>query len=59
MLHLLCAVVPDAGVTGGAIRDDGSGRLDFDLPESTLDKEQITQALNQLIAENHQWVTAG
>lgn len=61
MLHLLCAVVPDAGVTGGAIRDDGSGRLDFDLPESTLDKEQITQALNQLIAENHpvghRWIT--
>ena len=31
LLHLLCAVVP-AGVTGGSIRDDGTGRLDFDLP---------------------------
>ena len=35
-LHLLSAVIP-VGVTGGSIRD-GSGRLDFDLPESTLDK---------------------
>ena len=51
MLHLLCKVIP-AGVTGGSIRD-GSGRLDFDLPESTLDKEQITADLNRLISENH------
>jgi len=51
LMHLLCAVVP-AGVTGGSIRD-GSGRLDFDLPESTLDKEQITVELNRLVEENH------
>ena len=36
-LHVLCAVVP-GGVTGGSIRD-GSGRLDFDLPDQLLDKE--------------------
>jgi misacylated tRNA(Ala) deacylase len=36
-LHLLCTVVA-GGVTGGSVRD-GSGRLDFDLPEPTLDKE--------------------
>ncbi|MCP5152343.1 MAG: alanyl-tRNA editing protein [Ectothiorhodospiraceae bacterium] len=52
LLHLLCAVVP-AGVTGGAIRDDGTGRLDFDLPESTLDKTEITDALNRLVREDH------
>ncbi len=51
LLHLLCVVVP-AGVTGGSIRD-GSGRLDFDLPESTLDKEHITAELNRLVEENH------
>ena len=45
-LHLLGAVIP-AGVTGGSIRE-GSGRLDFDLPESTLDKEHITSELNRL-----------
>ena len=52
LLHLLCAVIP-AGVTGGSIRDDGTGRLDFDLPESTLDKEQVSRELNRLIEENH------
>ena len=51
LMHLLCAVIP-AGVTGGSIRD-GSGRLDFDLPESTLDKEHITAELNRLVEENH------
>ena len=50
-MHLLCAVIP-AGVTGGSIRD-GSARLDFDLPESTLDKEHISAELNRLIREAH------
>ena len=50
-LHLLCSLVP-APVTGGSIRD-GSGRLDFDLPESTLDKQDLTTRLNRLVAENH------
>jgi misacylated tRNA(Ala) deacylase len=51
LMHLLCAVIP-AGVTGGSVRD-GSGRLDFDLPESTLDKEHISAELNRLVEENH------
>ncbi len=51
LLHLLCALIP-AGVTGGSVRE-GTGRLDFDLPESTLDKEQLTAALNRLVEENH------
>ncbi len=58
-MHLLCAIIP-AGVTGGSIRD-GSGRLDFDLPESTLDKAQITEQLNRLISADHavkpRWIT--
>ncbi len=58
-LHVLCAVVP-GGVTGGSIRD-GSGRLDFDLPDQLLDKEQITEQLNRVIAEDHpvrfRWIT--
>jgi misacylated tRNA(Ala) deacylase len=50
-LHLLCAVVPGA-VTGGSV-GDGRGRLDFDVPGSSLDKEAIVAALNRLIAEGH------
>ena len=58
-LHLLCAVV-DGPVTGGQI-SDGKGRLDFDIPDATLDKAAITAALNRLIEENHavrsRWIT--
>ncbi len=58
-LHLLCAVV-DGPVTGGQI-SDGKGRLDFDIPEATLDKDTITAALNRLVEENHavrpRWIT--
>jgi misacylated tRNA(Ala) deacylase len=58
-LHVLCAVVP-GGVTGGSIRD-GSGRLDFDLPDQLLDKEQITEQLNRVITEDYpvrfRWIT--
>ena len=50
-LHLLCSLI-SAPVTGGSIRD-GSGRLDFDLPESTLDKEDLTTRLNRLVADDH------
>ncbi|BBP84411.1 MULTISPECIES: alanyl-tRNA editing protein [unclassified Pseudomonas] len=46
-LHLLCSII-DAPVTGCSIAAD-KGRLDFDLPESTLDKERLTHALNELI----------
>ena len=50
-LHLLCALV-DGGVTGGSI-GEAKSRLDFDLPDTALDKEQITADLNRLIEENH------
>jgi misacylated tRNA(Ala) deacylase len=47
-LHLLSAVIP-AGVTGGSVRYD-SGRLDFDLPEVMLDRLEVEEKLNRLIA---------
>jgi len=46
-LHLLCSIV-DAPVTGCSIATD-KGRLDFDLPESSFDKEHITHRLNELV----------
>src|SRR5207237_2893173 len=58
-LHLLCAVIPGE-VTGGQVAD-GKGRLDFNLPEARLEKEQIEAELNRLIAEDHpvrpRWIT--
>jgi misacylated tRNA(Ala) deacylase len=58
-LHLLCSVVPGA-VTGGQVAD-GRGRLDFDVPGSSLDKEAIASRLNALIAAAHpvgpRWIT--
>lgn len=50
-LHLLCAAV-DGGVTGGAI-GEAKSRLDFDLPDTSLDKVAITAELNRLIEEDH------
>jgi misacylated tRNA(Ala) deacylase len=58
-LHLLCSIVPGA-VTGGQV-SDGRGRLDFDVPGSSLDKEMLAGRLNELIAEAHpvgpRWIT--
>ena len=58
-LHLLCAVVT-GDVTGGAV-GDGKGRLDFNLPDTSLDKDHIAAELNRLIAEDHEvrprWIT--
>ncbi len=50
-MHMLCAVVP-APVTGGSIRDDGTARLDFDLPEPP-DKQAIEDQLNALTGADH------
>ncbi|MEL7542223.1 MAG: alanyl-tRNA editing protein [Pseudomonadota bacterium] len=58
-LHLLCAVV-DYPVTGGQVGAD-KGRLDFDAPGATLDKDELTERLNALIAQDHpvttEWIT--
>jgi misacylated tRNA(Ala) deacylase len=57
-LHLLCAVLPGAAVTGGQIGAEKS-RLDFDLSEPPT-REAIEQQLNALASENHpvttEWV---
>jgi misacylated tRNA(Ala) deacylase len=59
-MHLLCAVV-DEPVTGGSIGADRA-RLDFDIPDPILDKQQLTDELNRLITENHKidtrWISA-
>lgn len=58
-LHLLCAAVP-CGVTGGQIGAIKS-RLDFDIGDMTLDKEEITEKLNTFQQGNHDiassWIT--
>ena len=50
-LHLLCSLIPGAGVTGGQIGADRS-RLDFDLPEPPT-KEALTEGLRALVAADH------
>jgi misacylated tRNA(Ala) deacylase len=58
-LHLLSAALPYA-VTGGSVGERES-RLDFDIPESGLDKDAITTAVNEMIARNaavsSRWIT--
>jgi len=58
-MHLLSAILPYP-VTGGSV-GDAKGRLDFDIPEATLDKEEINTKLAALIAEDHPvtdtWIT--
>lgn len=58
-LHLLSVVLPYP-VTGGAI-GDGEGRLDFDIEDSGLDKDEITTKLNELVARDapitESWIT--
>ena len=58
-LHLLSAVL-SYPVTGGQV-GDGKGRLDFDIPEAGLDKDEITAELNRLIGEDHpvaaEWIS--
>jgi misacylated tRNA(Ala) deacylase len=49
-LHLLTAVLPYP-VTGGAV-GDAEGRLDFDSGEVALDKAEIVEKLNALIAKD-------
>jgi misacylated tRNA(Ala) deacylase len=49
-LHLLSAALPYP-VTGGAV-GDCDGRLDFDIPEAGLDKDEITARLGEMIAAN-------
>lgn len=50
-MHLLCSLIPGAGVTGGQVGLEKS-RLDFDLPEPPT-KEALTEGLRALVAANH------
>jgi misacylated tRNA(Ala) deacylase len=58
-LHLLSAVLPYP-VTGGSVGDT-DGRLDFDIPEAGLDKDEITKKLAEMIAAGaavrSRWIT--
>jgi misacylated tRNA(Ala) deacylase len=58
-LHLLSAVLPYP-VTGGAV-GDADGRLDFDIPEAGLDKDDINRKLADMIAAGAEvrsrWIT--
>lgn len=59
-LHLVCSLVKFP-VTGGQIGAD-EGRLDFDIEDaSAVDKDQLTTALQALVAANHpvteRWIT--
>jgi len=58
-LHLLSAVLPYP-VTGGSV-GEAESRLDFDIPEAGLDKDEITAKLNQMIAADAEvvsrWIT--
>ena len=58
-MHVLCALI-EGDVTGGQV-GDGKGRLDFNLPDTQLDKEALTAALNRIIEEDHpvrpRWIT--
>lgn len=58
-LHLLSSIIK-GDVTGGQV-SDGKGRLDFNLPDTALDKAHITAELNRLVLEDHpvqpRWIT--
>jgi misacylated tRNA(Ala) deacylase len=58
-LHLLSVALPYP-VTGGSI-GDGEGRLDFDIPDAGLDKDEITQRLMAMVRQDaavtERWIT--
>lgn len=58
-MHLLSAII-DGEITGGQV-GDGKGRVDFNLPDTSLDKAALGTALNALIEADHpveaSWIT--
>ncbi|MDJ0945922.1 MAG: alanyl-tRNA editing protein [Kiloniellales bacterium] len=58
-MHILCSLI-EGDVTGGQV-GEAKSRLDFNLPDTQLDKEALTAALNRIIAEDHpvqpRWIT--
>lgn len=59
-MHLLCSLI-EGEVTGGNLNDQ-KGRLDFNLPDTSLDKDRLTDDLNRLVQADHpvkaRWVSA-
>ena len=59
LLHLVCAVV-DGEISGAAV-GAAKSRVDFNLPDTTLDKQELTDELNRRIAEGAsvaaRWIT--
>lgn len=57
--HLLTVVCPFP-ITGASVAEDDS-RVDFDIPDAGFTKEDVTKALNELVAANHpvftRWIT--
>jgi misacylated tRNA(Ala) deacylase len=57
--HLLTVACPFP-ITGAAVAEDDS-RVDFDIPDAGFTKEDVTRALNALVAANHpvftRWIT--
>jgi misacylated tRNA(Ala) deacylase len=57
--HLLTVVCPFP-ITGAAVAEDDS-RVDFDIPDASYTKEDVTRALNELVAADHpvtiKWIT--
>lgn len=57
--HLLTVVCPFP-ITGAAVAEDDS-RVDFDIPEAGFTKEDVTRAMNELVAADHpvftRWIT--
>jgi misacylated tRNA(Ala) deacylase len=57
-MHLMCALIKGAAVTGGQVGADRS-RLDFDLPNSPT-KDEVEAGLNAMVAADHpvriEWV---
>ena len=58
-MHVLCSLI-EGDVTGGQV-GEAKSRLDFNLPDTQLDKEALTAALNRIVAEDHpvqpRWIT--
>ncbi|MBP2314523.1 alanyl-tRNA editing protein [Azospirillum soli] len=59
-LHLVCAVLPGASITGAQVGAERS-RVDFNVPAESLDKQAIADAINRLIAADTpvspRWIT--
>jgi len=58
-MHILCSII-EGGVTGGQVGEEKS-RIDFDLPDTSLDKLLIQSEFDRLISEDHivqhRWIT--